>query len=112
MFLKVMLGLLLTLPLGAYFTGTLVASQADVPERSPVVVDGSPTDTTPTRTAGTTPAAGPESERTPEASRDDADHHADEREGSEDDADESEDSGDGDQSDEDSSSGGDDDDED
>ena len=43
-FLKVALALLLTLPLGAYITGTLVASQTDMPqERAPVVIDSRPT---------------------------------------------------------------------
>ena len=42
-FWKVMVGLLLTLPVAAYVTGTLVASQADLPDRrSPVVISDSP----------------------------------------------------------------------
>lgn len=63
--LKVLLGLLLVLPLGAYITGTLVASQADVPtHRDPVVVDGtlSGTGSDPAATpsgAGMSPSASP-----------------------------------------------------
>jgi len=46
-FVKVMVALLLTLPLGAYVTGTLVASRVDAPvTRVPVVLDsGAPTGT-------------------------------------------------------------------
>lgn len=60
-FLKVALGLLLTLPLGAYITGTLVASQTDMPqERAPVVIDSRPTESP---TASPTP---PEPSRSPD----------------------------------------------
>jgi hypothetical protein len=54
-FLKVALAMLLTLPLGAYITGTLVASQTDMPqERAPVVIDSRPTESP---TATPTPPA-------------------------------------------------------
>jgi len=40
---KVIVGLLLTLPMAAYITGTLIASRADMPtERSPIVISDSP----------------------------------------------------------------------
>lgn len=46
-FLKVAVGLLLTLPLGAYVAGTLVASQASMPEeRAPIGVESSPSSST------------------------------------------------------------------
>ena len=52
--MKVMVALLLTLPLGAYITGTLAASQTDMPPtRVPVVLEGSPSESvlpTPSRT--------------------------------------------------------------
>lgn len=49
--LKVAVGLLLTLPLGAYIAGTLVASQAAMPsERAPIVIE---------TTTATTPSASP-----------------------------------------------------
>ena len=71
-FLKVALGLLLTLPLGAYITGTLVASQADMPQdRAPVVVDSPPSETPPT-----TPAPPPSPTRSPGDDRGD-DHDDD-----------------------------------
>jgi hypothetical protein len=61
-FLKVAMGLLLALPLGAYIAGTLVASQSGVaPARPPVVVEGSPSDlvsATSTRSATPSPTAG------------------------------------------------------
>lgn len=52
-FWKVMVGLLLTLPVAAYVTGTFVASQADLPDRrSPVVISDSPSE-------GVTPSQAP-----------------------------------------------------
>jgi len=44
-FWKVMVGLLLTLPIGAYVTGSLVASEAEMPsERTPIVISDVPSD--------------------------------------------------------------------
>jgi hypothetical protein len=58
-FLKVMVAMLLTLPLGAYITGTLVASQAEMPsERAPVVIEDAPS---PTVTVTATPSPSPDS---------------------------------------------------
>src|SRR5690606_35426616 len=55
-FLKVAIGLLLTLPLGAYIAGTLVASQASMPEeRAPIVVQSTPSSSTTTTTPSRTP---------------------------------------------------------
>lgn len=63
-FLKVALGLLLTLPLGAYIAGTLVASQASMPaERRPVVIEATTSDTpsaTPSRSPSRTPEPTPD----------------------------------------------------
>jgi len=62
-FLKVTLALLLTLPLGAYIAGTLVASQTDMPPtRVPVVLEGSPSESvlpTPSRTPRPSPSSDP-----------------------------------------------------
>ena len=75
-FLKVALGLLLTLPLGAYITGTLVASQTDMPqERAPVVIDSRPTES-PTATP-----APPEPSRSPDDKGDDRDDDRDDDSG-------------------------------
>lgn len=63
-FLKVAIGLLLTLPLGAYIAGTLVASQASMPaERRPVVIEATTSDTpsaTPSRSPSRTPEPTPD----------------------------------------------------
>lgn len=65
-FLKVAIGLLLTLPLGAYIAGTLVASQASMPpERRPVVIEA----TTPSDGPSATPSRSPS--RSPESTPDD-----------------------------------------
>jgi len=73
-FLKVALGLLLTLPLGAYITGTLVASQTDMPqERAPVVIDSRPTES-PTATP-----TSPEPSRSPDDKGDDRKDRDDDR---------------------------------
>ncbi|MGH3364236.1 MAG: hypothetical protein ACRDOW_05860 [Nocardioidaceae bacterium] len=62
-FVKVMVALLLTLPLGAYITGTLAASQTDMPPtRVPVVLEGHPSESalpTPSRTPRPSPTSGP-----------------------------------------------------
>lgn len=76
MFWKVIVGLLLTLPLGAYITGTLVASQADMPsERAPVVLDATPSDvgsaTPPPASEPATPR--PSTTRSPDDDGDDDD---------------------------------------
>ena len=80
-FLKVMLALLLTLPLGAYITGTLVASQADMPaQRETVVIEQSPADeaTTPsTPTPRKTPRPKPPRERDDSDDRDSDDRDRD-----------------------------------
>ena len=52
-----MVGLLLTLPVAAYITGTFVASPADLsPERTPVVISDTPS-SQPTPSSGTSPKA-------------------------------------------------------
>lgn len=61
---KVIAALLLTLPVGAYVAGTLVASQADVPiERAPIVIrdsaTGSAGPSTPAETMSPRPTARP-----------------------------------------------------
>lgn len=61
---KVIAALLLTLPVGAYVAGTLVASQADVPtERAPIVMrdssSGSAGPSTPAETNSPRPTARP-----------------------------------------------------
>lgn len=64
-FLKVLVGLLLTLPLGAYVAGTLVASQADIPdERDVVVVESSTTQGPSTAQPSGTPSGRPDDDRT------------------------------------------------
>lgn len=82
-FLKVAIGLLLTLPLGAYIAGTLVASQATMPERRPAVVITQSA----SETASTTPTPRPSPSRTPDGRDDD-------RRGRDDDIDDRDDDGD------------------
>jgi len=76
-FLKVMVALLLTLPLGAYITGTLVASQTDMPPtRVPVVLEGSPSESvlpTPSRTPRPSPTSDPTRNRDDRGDDDDDD---------------------------------------
>ena len=65
-FLKIMLVLLLTLPLGAYITGTLVASQADMPaERVPVVIEEEPEKSSATPSRSAEPSAKPSAKPRP-----------------------------------------------
>jgi hypothetical protein len=68
MFLKVAMGLLLTLPLGAYIAGTLVASQVDMPQERPAVVIDSRSSgiSTPTPTSTPTPSPRPDPTRSPD----------------------------------------------
>lgn len=55
-FWKVMIGLVLTLPVGGYITGTLVSSQADLPrERTPIVISDAPSSTAPSSTPSAKP---------------------------------------------------------
>jgi uncharacterized membrane protein YgcG len=66
---KVLVGLVLTLPVGAYVAGTLVSSQANVPDRrAPVVISGTPT-----------PGAAPSADQSP--GDDHGDDHGDEARG-------------------------------
>lgn len=45
---KTLVGLLLVLPLGAYITGTMMTSQADMPrERAPIVISDTPSEGAP-----------------------------------------------------------------
>lgn len=68
-FLKVAIGLLLTLPLCAYIAGTLVASQADMPGARPaVVISGTPSDAATPR-----PSPAPSPTRSPDDHDDDHD---------------------------------------
>ena len=63
---KVLVGLLVTLPVGAYVAGTLVASQADMPaQRAPVVITDQPS---PARSAGPDPRSGQSSSPSPRPS--------------------------------------------
>ena len=62
---KVLVGLVLTLPVGAYVAGTLVSSQANVPDRrAPVVISDNPS-----------PGAAPSADQSP--GDDHADDHGD-----------------------------------
>lgn len=70
-FFKVALGLLLTLPLGAYIAGTLVASQADMPDQRPAVVISQATSGTAGPSETARPSARPKP--SPTASPDDSD---------------------------------------
>lgn len=85
-FFKVALGLLLTLPLGAYIAGTLVASQADMPDQRPAVVISQATSGTAGPSETARPSARPKP--SPTASPDDSDDD------SRDDSDDSDDSDD------------------
>lgn len=78
-FLKVAIGLLLTLPLGAYIAGTLVASQASMPdERAPIVVESTPSSSTTTATPSRTPRPSPSrTTPTPDDRRSDDGRHDD-----------------------------------
>lgn len=82
-FVKVVLAALLTVPLGAYVAGTLVASQAEMPTRRvPVVLQGT------SSSAGVTPAGTP---RTSPSSR--PTHDPGGRRGNHDDSDDRRDDG-------------------
>ncbi len=75
-FLKVALGLLLTLPLGAYITGTLVASQTDMPqERAPVVIDSRPTESPTATPSPPEPSRSPDDKGGDRKDRDDDSGH-------------------------------------
>lgn len=73
-FFKVALGLLLTLPLGAYIAGTLAASQADMPDQRPAVVISQTTSGTagPSETARPSPRPKPSPTASPDDSDDDS----------------------------------------
>ncbi len=63
-FWKVMAGLLLTLPLAAYITGTLVVSEADMPtERTPIVISEAPS-LSPEPGSSARPSDGPSASKT------------------------------------------------
>ena len=85
-FLKVALALLLTLPLGAYITGTLVASQTDMPqERAPVVIDSRPTESPTVTPTSPEPSRSPDDKGGDREDRDD-DRDDDSGHGGDDDA--------------------------
>ena len=67
-FWKVMVGLLLTVPVGAYAIGTLATSQADMPaERDPMVISDSPSDeTTKSRKSSPGQSAKPKEGKSPQ----------------------------------------------
>lgn len=74
-FFKVALGLLLTVPLGAYIAGTLVASQADMPDQRPAVVISQTTSGTagPSETTSPSPTRSARPKPSPTATHDDSD---------------------------------------
>lgn len=76
MFWKVAVGLLLTLPMGAYITGTLVASQSELPtERAPIVVtDTSAGDASPSGDVTAKPTEKPAERPTKRGETDDDDN--------------------------------------
>jgi hypothetical protein len=89
MFLKIALGLLLTLPLGAYIAGTLVASQVDMPpERAPVVIEASPAESpaaTPANSPSPSPSRSPDDETSGHGDDDDDDDRSGSGHGDDDD---------------------------